>query len=172
MASPTKAASLSIPEAEDEEEVPSAYLCPISLQIMSHPVTDPSSGHSFESATIMEWLDRGKQTNPFTRRPLRSWELVQNKELRQEILIWKKDHGYSVTEKQSAEGDHVPWYRRKPSPDTTPPPPPLLATSIPTAAGNSFMQRLIEAQRRDAEFRKRLNMAVSYSYSNNRRHFR
>ena len=160
----------SVATAQEEVDVPVEFLCPISLQIMTNPATDPASGHNFERANILEWLSRGNETNPFTRKPLRFWHLAPNWKLQEQITQWKKENGYRFEEEISEEDKKVPWYRRDPmNGDTGSSIPPPVTNSISMATGNVFIQRLIEAQRRDAEYRKRIEMPSRYSGS---RYFR
>lgn len=54
--------------------------CPITMQVMTDPVTCPS-GHTFEKAAIQKWLKSSK-TNPLTREPLFPHDLFPNKALK------------------------------------------------------------------------------------------
>lgn len=130
---------------ESLEEPPAAFLCPITLQVMNNPTTDQVSGHTFERATILEWIQRGRATNPLTRRPLYAGDLAPNETLKRQIRQWKKEHG--MRQETEEEPNEVPFYRRR-NPEEQ------VHTSIPT--GNDFFQRLREAQRRDAEFKRRI----------------
>ena len=57
-----------------------ALKCPITMQVMTDPVTCPS-GHTFEKAAIQKWLWSSK-TNPLTREPLFSRDLFPNEALK------------------------------------------------------------------------------------------
>ncbi|KZV55192.1 U-box domain-containing protein 8 [Dorcoceras hygrometricum] len=48
---------------------PDDFKCPISLEIMSDPVI-LSSGHTFDRASIQQWLDAGHRTCPISKLPL------------------------------------------------------------------------------------------------------
>ncbi|XP_057764696.1 U-box domain-containing protein 8-like [Salvia miltiorrhiza] len=50
-------------------ELPDDFKCPISLEIMSDPVI-LSSGHTFDRASIQQWLDAGHRSCPITKLPL------------------------------------------------------------------------------------------------------
>ena len=149
-----------------EMDIPTAFLCPITLQIMNNPATDTSSGHSFERETIMEWLERGHRTNPLTRRPLFPSDLVADKELLKKIVEWKVENGYPCTtpppaDEEEAKPEPIPWYRQRPQ---EPQPDTMFAfpSMMPT---NPFIERLMEAQRRDAEYHKRIYMALRNTYN-------
>ncbi|CAB9496318.1 Putative E3 ubiquitin-protein ligase LIN [Seminavis robusta] len=68
---------------------PSEYICCLTLDLLSDPVSTPR-GFVFERKAIIEWLKRGERSCPLTREPLEEWELVNNTELLEEILKWKK----------------------------------------------------------------------------------
>ncbi|XP_066315460.1 E3 ubiquitin-protein ligase PUB23-like [Miscanthus floridulus] len=73
-------------------EVPSHFLCPISLQLMREPVTLPT-GISYDRAAISRWLaapaPAGGRTCPVTRVPLQAQpQLTPNHTLRRLIHAW------------------------------------------------------------------------------------
>ena len=161
----------------EEMDVPDAFVCPISLQIMSNPVTDINSGHTFERKTIEEWLIRskGSGTNPLTRGPLRLSDLVPNTELRTKIMKWKVKSGYQdIKQAEDAakiKKDPIPWYRQKPTDPTAETLPATTSISLgPIVGNNTFMVQLLEAQRKDAEFHRMLSMVRRFPYNNNRGH--
>ena len=51
-------------------------MCPISLQLMTEPVTDPE-GNTYEKACILAWLDKCPRS-PITRSPLTAEKLIKN----------------------------------------------------------------------------------------------
>uniref|UniRef100_A0A0D9V860 U-box domain-containing protein n=1 Tax=Leersia perrieri TaxID=77586 RepID=A0A0D9V860_9ORYZ len=68
-------------------EVPSYFVCPISLQLMRDPVTLPT-GISYDRAVIARWLAT-RVTCPVTRQPLEpGLELTPNHTLRRLIQSW------------------------------------------------------------------------------------
>ena len=57
-------------------EVPDEYICPITAEIMTDPVTT-LDGFTYERAAITEWL-RTKDTSPKTGATLESKKLIPN----------------------------------------------------------------------------------------------
>ncbi|RYF12506.1 MAG: hypothetical protein EOO40_01105, partial [Deltaproteobacteria bacterium] len=54
-------------------ELPDAYRCPVSLELMEGPVRAPD-GYHYESSAIIQWL-RGSATSPLTRQTMHLSEL-------------------------------------------------------------------------------------------------
>ncbi|XAR60191.1 Ubiquitin--protein ligase [Bertholletia excelsa] len=72
----------------EEIEVPSHFLCPISMQLMKDPVT-VSAGITYDRESIERWLYSCKNnTCPVTRQPLSDTELTPNHTLRRLIQAW------------------------------------------------------------------------------------
>ncbi|XP_072999334.1 E3 ubiquitin-protein ligase PUB23-like [Typha latifolia] len=73
----------------EQVEIPTYFLCPISLQIMKDPVT-LSTGITYDRESIEQWLFAGKHgTCPVTRQPLPDdAELTPNHTLRRLIQAW------------------------------------------------------------------------------------
>ncbi|CAB9523120.1 Putative E3 ubiquitin-protein ligase LIN [Seminavis robusta] len=75
---------------------PSRFVCPITLEVMVHPVRAPG-GRCFERWAILEWLYFGNDlnggTHPLTRKPLYPQDLKEEEELRHEIETWRLQHG-------------------------------------------------------------------------------
>ncbi|XP_010931056.1 E3 ubiquitin-protein ligase PUB22 [Elaeis guineensis] len=72
----------------EEVEIPSYFLCPISLQIMRDPVT-LTTGISYERESIERWIFSGKhEICPVTKQPLPDLELTPNHTLRRLIQAW------------------------------------------------------------------------------------
>ena len=63
-------------EASAAAEVPDDYICPITTEIMTDPVS-ASDGFTYERAAITEWL-RTKDTSPRTGATLESKALIPN----------------------------------------------------------------------------------------------
>ena len=63
-------------EASEAAEVPDDYICPITADIMTDPVST-SDGFSYEREAITEWL-RTKDTSPKTGTKLESKALIPN----------------------------------------------------------------------------------------------
>jgi hypothetical protein len=59
--------------------VPSAFMCPLSLDWFTDPVVSPS-GHSYERGAVVEWIQR-QGTDPLTRQPITVAELYPNRAL-------------------------------------------------------------------------------------------
>ncbi|KAJ4977793.1 hypothetical protein NE237_008573 [Protea cynaroides] len=73
----------------DEVDVPSYFLCPISLQIMKDPVT-VSSGITYDREPIEKWIFSSKNHTscPVTKQPLSDADLIPNHTLRRLIQAW------------------------------------------------------------------------------------
>lgn len=89
------------------DDVPERFICPLTLEIMEHPLMT-RAGHSFERSAIMAWLRRN-DIHPLTRESLSPRDLVMNGALKAEIAQWKRkhwsDHCDSETEASSLDGD-------------------------------------------------------------------
>ena len=70
-------------EASVAAEVPDDYICPITSEIMTDPVST-LDGFTYERAAITEWL-RTKDTSPKTGTKLESKALIPNHSLRSVI---------------------------------------------------------------------------------------
>ena len=70
-------------EASEAVEVPNDYVCPITTEMMTDPVTT-ADGFTYERTAITEWL-RTKDTSPLTGAMLESKSLVPNLSLRSMI---------------------------------------------------------------------------------------
>ncbi|XP_022961129.1 E3 ubiquitin-protein ligase PUB23-like [Cucurbita moschata] len=89
-----------------EIEVPSDFLCPISLQIMSDPVTI-STGITYDRESIEKWLLFCKNC-PVTKQPLIGTDLTPNHTLRRVIQGWccvNAEHGAERVRSPKGEGD-------------------------------------------------------------------
>lgn len=71
----------------EEIRVPDEFICPISLEPMSHPLMT-ITGLSFEREHILKWIQK-KGTNPITREPLTPSALIPNKALEARISFWR-----------------------------------------------------------------------------------
>lgn len=72
----------------DEVEIPSHFICPISLQLMGDPVT-ASSGITYDRESIERWLYSSKnRTCPVTKLMLSETDLTPNHTLRRLIQGW------------------------------------------------------------------------------------
>ncbi|XP_029117734.1 E3 ubiquitin-protein ligase PUB22-like [Elaeis guineensis] len=72
----------------EQVEVPSYFLCPISLEIMRDPVT-LATGITYDRESIERWIFSEKhETCPATKQPLPDLELTPNHTLRRLIQAW------------------------------------------------------------------------------------
>ncbi|XP_038901738.1 U-box domain-containing protein 27-like [Benincasa hispida] len=67
--------------------VPTHFLCPISLDLMQSPVT-LTTGITYDRSSIQHWLDSGHNTCPATMQVLHNYDLVPNSSLKRLIQIW------------------------------------------------------------------------------------
>jgi len=70
-------------EASEAAEVPDDYVCPITAEIMTDPVST-LDGFTYERTAITEWL-RTKDTSPSTGATLESKTVIPNLSLRSMI---------------------------------------------------------------------------------------
>lgn len=76
--------------------VPSDFICPITMEIMIHPVMT-RYGHSFDRSAIMTWIsssDGAQRECPLTRKPLRISDIINNHSLAQRIKAWCDENSY------------------------------------------------------------------------------
>ncbi|KAK9059900.1 hypothetical protein SSX86_020604 [Deinandra increscens subsp. villosa] len=79
-------------ERSTQSRPPKDFVCPITTQIFSDPVT-LETGQTYERKAIEEWMKRGNTTCPITRQPLFSNILPKtNYVLRRLITSWKEQH--------------------------------------------------------------------------------
>jgi U-box domain len=84
------------PTNATEDRVPTEFVCPISLSIMKDPVVS-RYGQSFERSAIIQWIGKGNETDPLTRRPLSLSDLISNHQLRMRIRRWQLENHCDVT---------------------------------------------------------------------------
>ena len=75
-------------QASEAREVPDDFICPITAEIMTDPVTT-LDGFTYERAAITEWL-RTKDTSPKTGATLESTTLYPNHSLRSVIRAFSE----------------------------------------------------------------------------------
>jgi hypothetical protein len=73
-------------------EIPSEFVCPITMEIMVHPLVS-RYGQNFERSAIVEWLEQGSGECPLTRKPLKMSDLIHNNYLATRIHLWCKANG-------------------------------------------------------------------------------
>ncbi len=88
----THLSNLDETETESEElDPPSEFICGLTMEIMHDPLMS-KYGHNYEREAIIEWLTRGNDSCPMTRRPMRLSDLISNHNLRARIGEWRKEH--------------------------------------------------------------------------------
>ena len=83
-----------------EQEIPSEFLCPLTLQPFEYPLMS-RHGMNYERSAIVEWLDLGNDSCPLTRKPLALSGLIHNKALKQKVDAWKAKNEYENTQVES-----------------------------------------------------------------------
>jgi U-box domain len=73
----------------EKHNIPPEFICPLTLEIMIHPLMD-RNGRSYERSAIIEWISQQKSTCPMTRQPLHVRDLIPNSKLRKEITQWRE----------------------------------------------------------------------------------
>ncbi|KAI4317462.1 hypothetical protein L6164_025329 [Bauhinia variegata] len=76
---------------------PDDFRCPISLEIMTDPVTI-ETGHSYDRSSILKWFRSGNPTCPKTGKRLSSIELVPNLVLRRLIQQYCSENGILIAD--------------------------------------------------------------------------
>jgi hypothetical protein len=87
-------------------EIPDAFLCPITQEIMRDPLMC-RSGLSFERAAIIHWLYHHNNACPITRRSLAPRDLVKNSSLRLKIDAWCLENGVKFEEDKDEEAEPI-----------------------------------------------------------------
>ncbi|XP_034711997.1 U-box domain-containing protein 19-like [Vitis riparia] len=87
---------------------PEDFRCPISLELMTDPVT-VSTGQTYDRSSIQKWLRAGNIICPKTGEKLINKELVPNSALRKLIQQFCEDHGVSLakTETQNSNTERT-----------------------------------------------------------------
>ena len=84
-------------------EIPDAFICPISHEIMSDPVID-SEGNSYEREYIIDWL-KTNDTSPYTRNKIYASGLIPNRALKRCIEEFKLKH--PIDKKEKSQKTHM-----------------------------------------------------------------
>ena len=74
------------------EHAPADFKCPISLELMTDPVT-LGDGMTYERASIERWLAAGNTTSPVTNAELSSLILAPNQFAKNTIRAWREGEG-------------------------------------------------------------------------------
>jgi hypothetical protein len=77
-------------------EPPPEFICSLTMDLMLDPVVT-KYGHSYERSAILQWLGRGNDTCPMSRRPLRLSDIITNHALRVKIRRWQVEQEEDVT---------------------------------------------------------------------------
>ncbi|KAL6011929.1 hypothetical protein ACLOJK_002395 [Asimina triloba] len=80
--------------------IPSDFLCPISLEIMTDPVII-ATGQTYERSSIQKWLDSNHRTCPNTRQTLSHLNLAPNYALRNLIFEWCEKNKIGLPKKDN-----------------------------------------------------------------------
>lgn len=70
-------------------QAPSAFFCPISMELMTDPVVLPT-GHTYERICIERWFRSGERSCPNTGSTLEQLVAMPNVALRQAIQVWRR----------------------------------------------------------------------------------
>lgn len=87
--------------------VPDEYICPITLEVMEHPMLTRYGFH-FERSAIIGWLQQSGRLNntcPLTRKPLSLRDIVSDNALRKKIHFWMWENYIPETKRTKCEVD-------------------------------------------------------------------
>lgn len=76
-----------IEDLDPVDDIPAVFICPISLDPMTDPVT-LSTGQTYERSNIMKWFSFGNVTCPTTMQELWDYSVTPNRTLQQLIHAW------------------------------------------------------------------------------------
>jgi U-box domain len=80
---------------QDTVVTPTAFVCPLTLEVMRDPVVS-RYGQSYERSAILQWLAAGNTTCPMTRQPMRMSDLISNQLLRLKIRRWQLENDFDI----------------------------------------------------------------------------
>jgi U-box domain len=72
-------------------DVPSEFICPITMDVMQRPLMT-LSGFNFEYDAILKWINTTSDTCPLTRQVLRPSDLIPNYALKDRIALWMREY--------------------------------------------------------------------------------
>ena len=75
------------------EQAPDDFKCPISLELMTDPVTLVGDGMTYERASIERWLAAGNTTSPVTNAELSSMIVAPCQFAKNTIRAWRGGEG-------------------------------------------------------------------------------
>jgi len=121
---------------------PNRFLCPITCEVMRHPVMD-RHGHNFEARAIVKWA-MIHCSCPFNRELLWPEQMYHNRALEEEIREWRAKMGAEACDDLQLQDVSTPFERAKQGPsypapveetETQPPPyEPPYGPSFPNSA--------------------------------------
>ncbi|KAJ9470821.1 U-box domain-containing protein 43 [Diplonema papillatum] len=76
--------AVSFAPVSSPDDVPDAFLCGLTHQLLRHPLLSPH-GNAFERGPILQWLRDNGEVCPVTRKPLRLEDLVPDYDLKKDI---------------------------------------------------------------------------------------
>lgn len=91
---------------DPSDNVPSFFVCPITLGLITNPVI-AEDGHSYERESIEQWLS-SRHNSPLTNKPIYSKRLITNYNLRAQIVDYLEKLITSTKEKKAAEAAPAP----------------------------------------------------------------
>lgn len=100
----TKVIGLQTNNGDTMDDIPSEFICPISLSVMKDPVMS-MDGKNFERNAILDWLNRGNSVCPLTRKPLKPSFLAPNVNLKMKIERWQKESGMFLSTENDDDDD-------------------------------------------------------------------
>lgn len=74
-------------ELEVEVVIPNHFRCPVSLELMTDPVT-LSTGITYDRLSIEKWIEGGNRTCPVTNQVLTTFDIIPNHAIRRMIQDW------------------------------------------------------------------------------------
>ena len=95
--------NLTVNHSKNTVVVPPELICPITMEIMIHPVMT-RYGHCFDRLAIMTWIcssDDAQCECPLTRKPLRMSDIINNHSLRERIQAWCDENCYDHKQSES-----------------------------------------------------------------------
>ncbi|KAI8474037.1 MAG: hypothetical protein J3K34DRAFT_518535 [Monoraphidium minutum] len=80
--------------ADERGEVPSAFTCPLTMEVFRDPVTS-RSGHTYERAALTEHLTKVGGWDPITRAPTSLDDVRPNIAMRGAVALYLQEHGWA-----------------------------------------------------------------------------
>lgn len=80
--------------ADTRGEVPSAFTCPLTMEVYRDPVVS-MSGHTYERAALIEHLIKVGNWDPITRVPMSLSDMRPNIAMRNAVRIYLEEHGWA-----------------------------------------------------------------------------